>query len=58
VAFADVDVLDQGRALLGRDLADDAALASLFASEDDHVVTLLDASEGHRTSGAREMIFM
>ena len=39
-------------------LSDDAAFASFFAGEDDNVVTLFDTCECHRTSGAREMIFM
>jgi len=58
VALADVDVLDQSGALLRHHLADHAAFASLSTGEDDHVVTFFDTCKGHRTSGAREMIFM
>src|SRR6266511_3439460 len=45
--LADVQVLDQRRAVLGPDFADHAAFSPLAAGQDYDVVALLDSGEGH-----------
>jgi hypothetical protein len=47
MAFADVDVLDQGGAFSGHHLANNAAFAALFAGQNDDVVTFFYACQTH-----------